>query len=476
MEMQRHQSHTRVKIRALQDSGTITSEQRKVAIDRICSLLKGNDSQRLKSPAIVQDLQKNGQLSKVSFEEKLVLAETLRLFAEQMVNDDEASAKASLLKSLQARKEACSKAVRNGIGQILSRLRPVEEAAHKLRSWKANSKHAAKDALPGNSHTSVMVVNPNLLGSNSLHRLLRKEIGQYNDRMEGIPYKSILMLPFEKLPGQLQSLIDYLKIANDYHFHVFGSLPLENRQDAINEYYDSWRFTEGSLPRGMDKEILSRASVLLNHVKVRNRYEEYFETGPLTIGMEQAFAAANTQYFKRVRPGDYYINFTHPGISEKEIQVTNSIDTNINWTAATKNRLNYLYLVKPSQNPKFPGVRALGATTTFPAQSSIVDDVKNSDVPLYQLHARMLKNRIRYFLDCHFGKERGSTKNPETVKVEIADYLKKLKPKQIEGFEILECERNNSGQFQIKIAIQWIPQASEFIVDLNQPMPAGAKG
>ena len=393
---------------------------------------------------------------------RLVLAEVLRLVAESVDPSDD---QRPSLAGMRHARQKLSEALNIGIGQMLERLRPREELAHQVILWKANSNCATESALPA-KQTSV-IIGPNRLSSRAFQKVVERELRLTNLHIGLGEYRSFLFLPLTALRGESMGLLPYMRIAQKYNLLVVGSLPLSNSLDSAPETVKRWRFSIADVDAD-DSDVLSHATVVLNHLVIRDPYAQYFETQPLTVGLSYAFAAAMTRYFQRKKIGHWYIPVAHPRIKARDMRTVNVVDRLDDWHSCVKNGFNFAYTTTESQDGLEPGVRIEGGATVFPEAALDKEKMGSEAVPLIQAQARAVKNRICQQLRAELEKLIGGQFDEEEVRQRVRRYLNGLfLQKQIYGFHIHPVEKSATGTFCITIDIRWSATADEFVIKFS---------
>lgn len=395
-----------------------------------------------------------------TYRKKLIMAEVLNLVADSL--DPDKQQKVELTKLREAQK-ALASAIKMGVGQMLQRLRSREILANQLIMWKANSVHAGASALP-KGQTSVLLC-PNYLIKGAFQKALEHELNSTNYNIGRGEYRSFMFLPFEKLEGESISLIPYMRLADKYHLHIVGNVPLKNTKDSFGKVAGEWKVDANSV-NDEEQELLSHASVVANDLVVREPYKEYHEDQPLTVGLNTAFAAQMTRYFQREKKGQWFNPIIHPKLKPSEMRTVNVVDKLDAWRKAVDKQFNYAYTTTPSQDPNEPGVRVYGGATVFPEDAVDVESLGNQAVPLIQSQARITKNRIYYFLVTQLERYRGGQEDPTVIKKEVERYLQDMMDKkQIMGWKLPLCEKDELGRYKIRVQIDWSSTADSFEID-----------
>jgi hypothetical protein len=395
-----------------------------------------------------------------TYRKKLIMAEVLNLIADSL--DPEKQQNVELTKLREAQK-ALSSAINLGVGQMLQRLRSREILANQLTMWKANSVHAGGAALP-KGQTSVLLC-PNYLIKPAFQKALDHELKSTNFHIGRGQYRSFMFLPFEKIEGETMSLVPYLRLADKYHMHIMGSLSLGNTKDSFGKVAKEWKFDITSV-NDEEQELLSRASIVANDLVVRDAYKEYHETEPLTVGLNTAFAAQMTRYFQREKKGMWFNPIIHPKLKPSDMNTVNTVDRLDTFRKAVEQQFNYAFTTKKEQDAKEPGVRIYGGSTVFPEDAVDVDSLGNQAVPLIQSQARVTKNRIYFFLVTQLERYVGGQEDPTVIKKQVERYLQDMMDKkQILGWKVPMCEKDELGRFKIKVQVNWSATAESFEID-----------
>lgn len=395
-----------------------------------------------------------------TYRKKLIMAEVLNLIADSL--DPEKQQNVELTKLREVQKSLAS-AVNIGVGQMLQRLRPREILANQLIMWKANSPHAGAAALP-KGQTSLLLC-PNYLIKPAFQKALDHELKSTNFVIGRGVYRSFMFLPFEKIEGEAMSLIPYLRLADRYHMHIIGSLSLDNTKDSFGKVAKEWKVDITSV-NDEEQELLSRASIVANNLVVRDAYKEYHETEPLTVGLNMAFAAQMTQYFQREKKGMWFNPIIHPKLKPSEVSTVNTVDRLDTWRKAVEQQFNYAFTTTPEQDAKEPGVRVYGGATIFPESAVDVESLGNQAVPLIQSQARVTKNRIYFFLVTQLERYVGGQEDETVIKKEVERYLQDMMDKkQILGWKVPMCEKDELGRYKIRVKVNWSAAAESFEID-----------
>jgi len=391
---------------------------------------------------------------------KLILAEVLNLVADSL--DSERRPNLDLAK-VRAMKKQLKLAVNVGVGQMLERLRPREVIANQLIMWRANSSDPKAPALPDNQVS--LFIGPNRLIKKSFQKIVEHEVKSTNLHIGRGEYRSFMFLPIEDLVGESMSLIPYLRMAEAYHFHILGSLPVDDNLDSMGKLMKNWKFSINSVSED-EQEALSHASIVANQLVVRKPYDEYYETEPVRVGLNYAFASMMTKYFQREKKGDWFIPLIHPKIKPTDMRTVNVVDRLDSWRNAVSKQFNFAYTTTDSQDANEAGVRIYGGSTTFPEDAVDIEEYGNQAVPLIQSQARITKNRIYYFLVTELERYVGGQEHPTVIRKRIGDYLEEMKSKkQIQGWEVTECEKGETGKYTVKVRVKWSAVAQDFEID-----------
>jgi len=407
--------------------------------------------------AVDPELRETGCLN---HKRKLVLAEVLRLVARSL---DPSLDQQQTLGNLRQTRKKLDEAVRIGVGQMLERLRPREKLAHRLILWKANSNRAKDRALP--AHQTSLIIGPNRLTSRAFQKLIEHEIKATNLAIGKGEYRSFMFLPLDELCGETVALLPYMRIAEKYHLLIVGSLPIANSLDAKMDAFRRWRFSITDVDAD-SYETLSHASIVLNHLIVREPFRNYFEAEPLTVGLEYAYAAQMTRYFQRKKLGQWYLPIVHPRIKARDMRTVNVVDRLDGWRESVEHQFNYAYTTTESQDNLEPGVRIYGGSTVFPEDAIDKESLGTQAVPLIQAQARAVKNRIYDQLQSELEKLIDGQYDEVEVRKKVRRYLDGMfLQKQIHGYEIFQVSKSETGVFHIKVEIRWSAGAEEFIID-----------
>ncbi|MCP4570762.1 MAG: hypothetical protein GY838_00260 [bacterium] len=391
---------------------------------------------------------------------KLIMAEVLNLIADSLDPNKQQNVELTKLREAQ---KALQSAVNLGVGQMLERLRAREILANQLIMWKSNSTHAGASALPAGQ--TSMVLTPNWLIKPAFQKALDHELKATNFHIGRGEYRSFMFLPFHKLVGESMSLIPYLRMADQYHMHVVGDLPLEDTKDSFGKLAKEWK-TDITSVNDEEQEILSRASIVTNNMVVREAHEDYYEKEPLTVGLNTAFAAQMTRYFQREKKGMWFNPVIHPKLKPSDTATVNTVDKKDTWRKAVDKQFNYAFTTSVKQDAKEPGVRFYGGATIFPEDAVDVDALGNQAVPLIQSQARVTKNRIQFFLLTQCERYRDGQEDPVVIRKVIEKYLQDMMDKkQIMGWKVPMCEKDELGRFSIKVNVNWSSTADSFEID-----------
>lgn len=397
-----------------------------------------------------------------TYRKKLINAEVLNLVADALDPEKVPDLDDFLLK-LRDAKKALESAVNLGVGQMLQRLRPREVFANQLIMWKANSPHAGAPALPKGQTTALLC--PNYLIKESFQKALDEELKSTNYEIGRGAYRSFMFLPLEKIEGEAMSLIPYLRIADKHHMHVIGNLSLENTKDSFGQVIKEWKFDITSV-NDEEQELLSHASIVLNDLVVRDARKEYHESEPLTVGFNTAFAAQMTRYFQREKKGMWFNPVIHPKIKPAEMRTVNTVDKRDTWIKSAEKQFNYAFTTTSDVDAKEPGVRIFGGSTVFPEDAVDIDAFGNQAVPLTQSQARVTKNRVYFFLITQLLRYTGGQEPETAIKKVVENYLQDMMDKkQILGWKVTQCEKDDLGRYKIKVSIKWSATAESFEID-----------
>jgi hypothetical protein len=270
-----------------------------------------------------------------NYRKKLILAEVLKLVADSL--DPARRGNLDQDKLIRTRKQLKA-AVNVGVGQMLSRLRPMEELANQIMLWKANSSDPESPNLPQNQ--TSLVIGPNMLIKKNFQKVMEHEMKQTNLRISRGLYRSFMFLPFEKLEGETASLVPYLRMAGYLHFHIMGSLPIGDSLDEMGKLKQAWKFRLNDVS-DLEQDILANASIVVNDAIIREPYGEYFETAPLTCGLNYSFASLMTKYFQRRKDGHWYIPVLHPKKKSSDLRTVNTVDVLDSFRNAVANQFNF---------------------------------------------------------------------------------------------------------------------------------------
>jgi hypothetical protein len=395
-----------------------------------------------------------------TYRKKLVMAEVLNLIADSLDPEKQQNVELTKLRETQKTLEST---INLGVGQMLQALRPREIFSNQLMLWKANSPHAGASSLP-EGQTSVFM-GPNYLIKPAFQKALEEELKSTNYVIGRGAYRSFMFLPLEKIEGEAMSLIPYLRMVDKYHMHILGSLPLDNKKDSFEKIAKEWKVDITSV-NDEEQDILSNASIVVNDLVVREPYTQFHETEPLTIGLNTAYAAQMTRYFQREKKGMWFNPIIHPKIKPAEISTVNTVDVKDTWQEAVSRQFNYAFTTPEKVDPKEPGVRTYGGTTIFPEDAVDIDAFGNQAVPLVQSQARVTKNRILFFLVTQCERYTGGQEDPTVVKKVIEKYLQDMMDKkQIMGWKVPVCDKDELGRYKIKVQIKWSATAESFEID-----------
>ncbi|MBN2292504.1 MAG: hypothetical protein JXM70_08775 [Pirellulales bacterium] len=393
---------------------------------------------------------------------KLVMAEVLKLIADSL--DPQQRENLQSPDKLARSRNSLKAAKQVGVGQMLKRLKPLEQLANQLIIWKANS--SDPKSLTFRKNQVTLFVGPNHLIDPAYQKLVKEEMKQTNMKISRGLYRSFMFMPLDKLEGQTISLIPYLRMAGDLHFHILGGIGIENRKDELGRIIQSWKFRLNDVD-AEEQDILANASFVINELEVRDPYTEYHESGPLTCGTHYAFGAQMTKYFQKKRDGQWYIPVLHAKRKMAEIATVNRVDTREDYHTALNNRFNYAYYVSRDEESAEAGTRIFGNTTVYPVDEVDTEEVGNQIIPRIQSQARVTRNRIYFYLITQLERWIGGQVESDEVQKTIRRYLDDLQGKnQIKGFKILQCKPDSTGaNFQIKLSIRWSSAAESFEID-----------
>ncbi len=400
------------------------------------------------------------------YRKKLILAEVLKLVADSL--DPQQRGNLDQDKLIKTRKQLKS-AVSTGVGQMLQRLRPMEVLANQVMLWKANSADPKSPNLPKNQ--TSLLIGPNLLIKQNFQKVVQHEIKQTNHRISRGLYRSFMFLPLEKLEGETMSLVPYLRMAGDYHFHIMGGLPISNSLDEMGRVKESWKFTLNSV-NDQEQDILSNATIVVNELVLRQPYSDFFEATPVTCPLNYSFGSAMTRYFQRKKDGHWYIPVLHPKQKPSDLKTVNMVDVLDSWRDAVNNQFNFAYTVSKPEDEAEAGVRVYGATTTFPSNEVDLEELGNQAVPKIQSQARITRNRIYFYLITQLERFIGGDIPEPEVRRTIGKYLEGMKSqKQIAGWDILECAKDPTGKYKVRLSIKWSATARAFEIDAESRSP-----
>jgi hypothetical protein len=401
-----------------------------------------------------------------NFEKKLILAEVLKLVADSL--DPEKRSNLDQDKLIKSRKQLKA-AVNSGVGQMLERLRPMEILANQIALWKANSSDPKSSNLPKNQ--TSMLVGPNMLIKQNFQKIVEHEVKQSNHRISRGLYRTFMFLPFDKLEGETMSLIPYLRMAGDYHFHIMGSLPIDNSLDEMGRLKESWKYTLSAV-NDEEQDILANATIVANELVVREPHKDFHEEEPLKCGLNYTFASAMTRYFQRKKDGHWDIPVLHSKMKPSDLKTVNTVDVLDSWRDAVSNQFNFAYTVSKPEDEAEAGVKIYGATTTFPEAEVDIDELGNQAVPKIQSQARITRNRIYFYLITQLERFIGGDIPEPEVRRTIGKYLEGMKSnKQIAGWKILECAKDPTGKYKVRLSIKWSATAREFEIDAESRSP-----
>jgi len=393
-----------------------------------------------------------------NYRKKLILAEVLKLIADSVDPEKQESIE---LDQLTKKRKKLKSAINVGVGQMVERLRPMEIMANQVQMWKANSGDTQSPNLPQNQ--TGLVLGPNMFLDDEFQKVIEHEMKQTNLHIARGEYRSFMFLPFDDVEGGSSSLIPYLKMASRLHFHIVGSLSIDNSLDEMGRLKDSWRFRLNDAAG--EEDILANATIVVNEAVIRKAHEDYHESEPLKCGLNYSFGSQMTKYFQRQKEGHWYIPVMHPK-GGASLQTVNTVDVKDSWQDAVSNQFNFAYTVTKSQDAAEAGIKIYGATTTFPEAEVGIENMGNQGIPKVQSQARVTRNRIYYFLVTELERYTGGTEPESTVRKTVGDYLTKMKSnKQIAGWKIQECSKDETGKYKIRLSIGWDAAAREFEID-----------
>lgn len=395
-----------------------------------------------------------------NYQKKLILAEVLKLVADSLDPDQRGNLEQDKL--IKTRKKLKA-AVSNGVGQMLERLRPMEVLANQLILWKANSSDPKSPNLPQNQTT--LMVGPNMLIKQNFQKVVEHEIKQTNHRISRGLYRTFMFLPFDDIEGETMSLIPYLRMAGNYHFHVMGGVSLGNSLDEMGRLKESWKYTLSSV-NDEEQDILANATIVANDLVVREPHKEYHEEDQLKCALNYTFGSAMTRYFQRKKDGHWDIPVLHSKIKPSDLKTVNMVDVLDSWRDAVQNQFNFAYTVTKPEDAAEAGVKIYGATTTFPEAEVDIEELGNQAVPKIQSQARITRNRIYFYLITQLERFIGGDIPEPEVRKTISKYLEDMKSKkQIAGWDILECAKDPTGKYKVRLSIKWSATAREFEID-----------
>ena len=144
----------------------------------------------------------------------------------------------------------------------------------------------------------------------------------------------------------------------------------------------------------------------------------------------------------------------------------NTVDVLDSWRDAVSNQFNFALTVSKPEDEAEAGTKIYGATTTFPEGEIDIDELGNQAVPKIQSQARITRNRIYFYLITQLERFIGGDIPEPEVRKTIGDYLEGMKSKkQISGWDILECQKDPTGKYKVRLSIQWSATAREFEID-----------
>lgn len=126
-----------------------------------------------------------------NFKKKLVLSEMLKLLADSL---DPEQKKNVSIETLSKHQNSLKESINIGIGQMLKRLRPREELAHKLMLWKENGRHSNKPTLPDESNHTTVIIGPNKLHKPAFRKIIDKQLKSSNKHIASGEYRSFQQL------------------------------------------------------------------------------------------------------------------------------------------------------------------------------------------------------------------------------------------------------------------------------------------
>lgn len=391
---------------------------------------------------------------------KLILAEVLKLVADSL--DPAQRENLDQDRLIHTRKQLKT-AVNAGVGQMLKRLRPMEVLANQIMLWKANSADPKSPNLP--QQQTSMLIGPNMLIKKEFQKVVEHEMKQTNMRISRGLYRSFMFLPFEKLEGETASLIPYLRMAGYLHFHIMGSLPIGDSLDEMGRIKQAWKFRLNDVS-DLEQDILANATIIVNDAVIREPYAGYHEKEPLTCGLNYTFASIMTKYFQRRKDGHWYIPVLHPKKKSSDLRTINVVDVLDSWRDAVANQFNFAYTVSKPEDEAEAGIKIYGATTTFPEAEIDIEKLGNQAVPKIQSQARITRNRIYFYLITQLERFIGGDIPEPEVNRTIGDYLEGMKSKhQITGWKILDCQKDPTGKYKVRLSIGWSATAREFEID-----------
>jgi len=445
----------------------LSPEQLSKADDTLKTHIQSDAGRNIKG---VLNAIKEERRENLSIEEKLNLAQVLKLVADSLDPEKSSNVEWS---QLELREERLQKSLNNGIGQMLKRLRPMEQALNQLMLWKENSLYAGDKPMPKKKAT--VLFTPGNLSNPTLRKIVNLELAQTNQKIGRGKYRSFLFLPVEHLEDPAD-FVNYLRIAQKHYIHILSNLHVDDTLDSKYKLFGKWKYPINSINDTESQEILSNASFIANHLKVRENYSEYHESVPLSVGLEYAMAAQMTRYYDRAKPGNWYVPVVHPNILGNKLKTVNVIETVDNLDECNENQINFAYTTDKAEEADLAGVRIKGATTIFPKNAVNIKDAGTHAVPLIDSQARYTKNRIYFYLVTECYREESGQITKQEMRQKIQNYLNEMQSKkQIEGGSVVACEKDDLGNFSIKVGITWNAAAKDFEIDFNQAAEEGEK-
>lgn len=395
---------------------------------------------------------------------KLVMAEVLKLVADSL---DPARSSNLALDEMVKRKRTLRKAIRIARRQMLDHLRPRERLVHQLMLWKANSRNAGTTTMhPGEAS---LFLGPNHLVRQAFQKVVRHEVRQSNGKIARKLYRSFLFLPAEQLAGGASSLVPYLRMGQELHFHVMGGIRIADTLDELGRVRDEWRLRLSDVGPA-EQEALAAGSLVANEIVLRPPDPECGETEPLTCPLHYAQGAQMTRYFQRKKEGDWFLPVLHPLTKAADLRTVNMVSgTRDQQHDYVRNGFNFAYVVLPSEDEDNPGVKFYGGVTTFPEDQIDVEELGNQAVPMIQSQARVTRNRIYFYLVTQMERYVGGQYDETEVREAVQKYLENMKLQhQIEGFDVIKCKKDGTGGFRIQVSVEWSANARKFEIDLNE--------